>query len=98
MEKTVFSLDDLAARWGYSRSTIKTMEHEGKLHRLPNMPGVRFSVAEVLQLESIGTDVKGLTAYERWHMQNEINDLRAQVQTLKGKLLQISTILQGMEV
>lgn len=98
MEKTVFSLDDLAARWGYSRSTIKTMEHEGKLHRLPDMPGVRFSAAEVLQLESIGKDTKGLTAYERWKMQSEINDLRAKVQTLQSALLKISQISQGMEV
>ena len=60
MDVTVFDSADLCKRWGCAPNTIRKMEAEGKLHRLPGLPGVKFSAAEVYQLESIGPVAKGL--------------------------------------
>ena len=43
MDVTVFDSADLCKRWGYAPNTIRKMEAEGKLHRLPGMPGVKYS-------------------------------------------------------
>lgn len=40
--RTVFTTEELCERLGLSRSAIRTMETDGKLHRLVNMPGVRY--------------------------------------------------------
>jgi hypothetical protein len=71
------------------------MEQEGTLHRLPDIPGVRFSAAEVLQLESIGLDAKAMSAWERRNLEAEIHDLKQQVQDLQGKVLRAQQVLQG---
>ncbi len=63
--QTVYSVNELAERWSMSPSSIRAMEQDGKLHRLPDLPGVRFSAVEVYQLENIGREVEPLTPYER---------------------------------
>ena len=95
MEQTVFTPDQLTQRWGYAPSTIRKMEAEGKLHRLPNMPGVRYSAAEVYQLESIGPAAKGMTAWERRQKDEEIRSLREQVRDLQGRLAKVMAVCQG---
>ena len=44
--QTIYSVNELAERWGLHPSSVRQMESEGKLHRLPDIPGVRFSAAE----------------------------------------------------
>jgi len=95
MEQTVFTPDQLTQRWGYAPSTIRKMEAEGKLHRLPNMPGVRYSAAEVYQLESIGPAAKGMTAWERRQKDEEIASLKQQVQELQKRLGNVMRVAQG---
>lgn len=95
MEQTVFSPDQLTQRWGYAPSTIRKMEAEGKLHRLPNMPGVRYSAAEVYQLESIGPAAKGMTAWERKQKDDEIASLKEEVQELRKRLGNVIRVVQG---
>ena len=93
--QTVYSVQELADRWGLTPQSIRNMELEGKLHRLPDIPGVRFSAAEVLQLESIGLDAKAMSAWERRNLEAEIHDLKQQVQDLQGKVLRAQQVLQG---
>ena len=95
MELTVFTPDQLTKRWGYAPSTIRKMEAEGKLHRLPNMPGVRYSAADVYQLESIGPAAKGMTAWERKQKDDEIASLKEEVQELRKRLGNVIRVVQG---
>ena len=95
MEQTVFTPDQLTQRWGYAPSTIRKMEAEGKLHRLPNMPGVRYSAAEVYQLESIGPAAKAMTAWERKQKDDEIASLKEEVQELRKRLGNVIRVVQG---
>ncbi len=93
--QTIFTVNELAERWGLSPSSVRQMENEGKLHRLMNMPGVRFSAAEVIQLESIGKDAQALTAWERRQLVEENTNLREQVRDLTERLLRAQQVLQG---
>ena len=63
--QTIYSVNELSERWHLTPASIRKMEQDGKLHRLPNIPGVKYSAREVLQLESVGLDAKALTAWER---------------------------------
>ncbi len=72
--QTVYGVNELAERWNVDRQSIRKMEAEGKLHRLPDIPGVRFSAAEVLQLESIGLDARAMSAWERRNLEAEIRE------------------------
>lgn len=94
MELTVFDRADLCERWGYSPNTIRRMEAEGKLHRLPDLPGVKFSAAEIFQLESIGPEAKGLTAWERKQKDEEIASLKQEVQELRQRLGNVIRVAQ----
>lgn len=95
MNVTVFTPEMLTKRWGYAPSTIRKMEAEGKLHRLPNMPGVRYSAAEVYQLESIGQAAKGMTAWERRQKDDRIKELETQVEELQRRLTMVVMTAQG---
>ena len=90
----VFTTKELAARWKCHENTIRQMEEEGRLHRL-SIPGVRFSADEVTQLECLGRDAQGLTAWERRKMELEIKDLKRQVKTLQERLTRVMVIAQG---
>ena len=96
--QTIYSVNELAERWGVTPRSIRKMETDKKLHRLPDIPGVRFSAAEVLQLESIGLDAKAMSAWERRNLEAEIHDLKQQVQDLQERLLRAQQVLQGGSV
>ena len=93
--QTVIPLTELAERWGVAPNSVRNMEQDGKLHRLQYMPGCRYSMAEVYQLESIGLAAKGLTAWERKQKDDEIASLRQQVSELQGRLAKVMAIAQG---
>ncbi len=93
--QTIFTVNDLAERWNIDRQSIRKMELDGKLHRLPNMPGERVSAAEVLQLESIGKDAQALTAWERRQLEARIHELERIVKDYQAKMSRITLISQG---
>lgn len=95
--QTVFSVKELAERWSLSPNTIRRMEIEGKLHRLPNMPGVRYAASEVCQLESIGVNAQPLTAYERRQLENKVKELEELVSEYQQKLTEIMMIAGGVK-
>ena len=72
--QTAYSVEELAKRWGLSPASIRRMEQDGKLHRLPDLPGVRYSAAEVYQLESIGLNAQAMSAWERRNLEAQIRD------------------------
>ena len=93
--RTVYTVEDLINRWGLSRSAIRTMETDGKLHRLSNMPGVRYSAQEVVQLESLDEDTKGLTAWERHKLTQENNEMREELNKLRQAMTTIAQLARG---
>lgn len=56
--KPVISIAELMERWGLCRTAITKMEQDGLLKRL-KLPGVRYSMKSVLELE--GIDLKDWT-------------------------------------
>ncbi len=96
MEKTVFSVQDLADRWSYHPNTIRQMEAEGKLHRLPELPQVRYSIKEVIQLESVGLDAEPLTAWERKQKDEKIANLEYKLAKAEERLAKVALIAQGL--
>jgi len=98
MTEAVFSPQQLAERWGYHENTIRRMEEDGRLHRLTGLPMVRYSAKEVMQLESVGLEAKGLTAWERRQKDDRIAELEATVQKLKDRLCKIQQLTLGGNV
>lgn len=92
---TVFTTKELAARWKCHENAIRAKEDAGLLHRLVNLPGVKYSAEEVVQLECLGKDAEGLTAWERRKMELEIRDLKRQVKDLRERLTKVQIIAQG---
>ena len=96
--QTLYSPNELAERWGLTPTTIRAMERDGKLHRLPDMPGVKYSAAEVAQLETLGKEAKGLTAWERRQMKERISELEEKVTELQERLKKVQAVAQGINV
>ena len=92
--QTIFSVNELAERWGLSPSSVRQMEADGKLHRLPDIPGVRFSAAEVLQLESVGLDTRAMSAWERRNLEAEIRMKDDIIARYEKKMTEMMMILQ----
>lgn len=96
MGDAIYTRTELAKRWKCHENTIIACEEEGKLHRLPNLPGVRYSAAEVYQLESIGPEAEALSPWERRQLQNEMQQLREENEDLKQRLMAAQRILIGV--
>ena len=96
--QTLYGVNELAERWGLSPTSIRQMEQDGKLHRVPKMPGVKYSAAEVHQLESIGRDAQAMSPWERKQMREEIQELKQQVKELQERLLKAQAVLQGVSL
>ena len=91
--QTLYSVNELAERWGYAPDTIRRMENEGILHRVQGLPGVKFSAAEVHQLESIGKDAKAMSAWERRNLEAEIRELKEIITRYEKKFTDMMMIL-----
>lgn len=96
--QTVYGVQELAERWNLSPNTIRSMEQDGKLHRLPDLPGVRFSAVEVYQLENVGREVEPLTPYERRRLEDKIRDLEDLVSQYQLKLMEVMKIAGGVKI
>lgn len=83
----VYTTDEVAKLLKCSQNAVRSMEDNGILHRLPNVPGVKFSGLEVAQL--LGKDYKTLK------LETENRQLRKQVAGLQERLMRIMTVAQG---
>ena len=92
--QTLYSVNELAERWGYAPDTIRRMENEGILHRVLGLPGVKFSAAEVHQLESIGLDAKAMSAWERRNLEAQIRERDEIIARYQKKFTDMMMILQ----
>lgn len=86
----VYTVDELAKMFKCSPNSIRTMEDNGTLHRLPNIPGVKFSGLEVAQY--LGKDFKS----QRLEMENK--SLKKRVQELEKRIATMMVVAQGGKV
>ena len=93
--QTVITLTELAERWGVAPNSVRNMEQDGKLHRLQYMPGCRYSMAEVYQLESIGLAAKGLTAWERKQLEEKLKAQDELIARYERERAQMRALLMG---
>ena len=90
-ERRVFSVDELAKEWNCSSSTIRRMEKDGLLRRLP-LPGTMYRAKEVYALEGLDLkDLKQPTVFEMRRLQAENSGLQKRVSQLEGIILQITS-------
>lgn len=90
-ERTVISQKELAARWGCTVGAIINYEHEGKLHRC-DIPGVRYSLAEVEYRESVA-DLPKLSPQERKRMKDRLAEQEEKIQQLAGIVQELERLL-----
>jgi DNA-binding transcriptional MerR regulator len=86
----VYTTDEVAKLFKCSPNAVRSMEDNGTLHRLPNVPGVKFSGLEVAQL--LGKDYKTLK------LETENNSLKKRVQELERRIATMMVIAQGGKV
>ena len=72
--KTTFTQQEVMERWGLAKRTVIELEHRGILHRLRQLPGVRYRAREVYLAEEVDKeDLKPLAFQERRQYQATIN-------------------------
>ena len=91
----VYTAKELAARWKCHENTIRVWEDQGKIHRLENIPGVRYSAEEVLQLECLGEDARPFTAWERKKLEAKIHEQAQTIKDLQARLTKVMLVAQG---
>ena len=86
MEQTLISRQNLAKRWDFtSTKVIENYEAEGILTRIPGLPSPRYSVEEIMKIESIG-EINPLSPLERRRLEKRIAELELENQAIKEKL------------
>ena len=86
----VYTVEELAKLFKCSANSIRTMEDNGKLHRLPNIPGVKYSGVEVAQY--LGKD------YRSQQLEVKNKALEKRVKDLEERLTRIMITCQGGRV
>lgn len=91
MEKqTTFTQAELMERWGYSKQTIINMENDGRLHRLHQLPGVRYRAKDVYALEELDKEEWGtMSPFEKRRLVKERDDWKERALYLQSVLQRI---------
>lgn len=94
MEKKLISRQSLAERWDYSSTkVIETYEQQGIITRVPGLPSPRYSLDEIIKIESIGK-VNPLSPSERRKLEKRIEELEKENNMYKEKLFNMKKILE----
>jgi hypothetical protein len=94
MEKALVSRKTLAVRWDYdSIRAIVDMEQEGIITRIPEVPSPRYSMEEILKIESLGKEANPLSPLERRRLEKRIEELEKELGVYKEKVTNLKNIL-----
>ncbi len=85
-EKIVLTVADLAKRWRCSESYIRNMVSSGKLKTMPELPGVRFLVRYIEELENLGMDFDNLSPFEEEDWKKNVTIGKIERKSLKRSL------------
>ncbi len=92
--KALISRKTLAERWDYdSTRAIVDMEQEGSITRIPEVSSPRYSMEEILRIESLGKEANPLSPLERRRLEKRISDLEKENEMLNLKLTNIKAAL-----
>jgi len=80
MEQSLYTVEQLCARWNISRSTLDRWRREGKITPVCESP-IRFNYGDILKIE--GTDK--MSALERRRLEIEIEALKEENSELKRR-------------
>lgn len=85
-EKTLISRQNLAKRWDYaSTKVIENYEAEGIITRVPGLPSPRYSLEEIIQIETIG-EVNPLSPLERIRFERRIEELEKELNFYRQRM------------
>lgn len=86
MEQTLISRQNLAKRWDYtSTKVIENYESEGILTRICGLPSPRYSLEEVMKIESVG-ELNPLSPLQRIKLERKIEALEKELDMYKVKM------------
>lgn len=86
MERTLLSRQSLADRWDFtSTKVIEKYEQQGVITRIPNLPSPRYSLDEIIRIETIG-ELNPLSPIERKKLEMEIRKLEQELESYKSKI------------
>ena len=91
----VYTVKELAERWKCHENAVRDRENMGLLHRLTNLPGVKYSGKEVAQLEALGPDVEAHSAWAWAQMEKENRMMKQQIKDLQNRIASIVLIGNG---
>lgn len=70
--KTLLTRDELAERWGYTKTSIIRLEEDGVIHRVKGLQGCKYSIREIENIESLGRkDLNQISLLDYKRMEND---------------------------
>lgn len=102
--KTLLTRDELAERWGYTKTSIVRLEQDGVIHRVKDLQGCKYSIREIEKIEMLGrSDLEeiSLIDYKRMEIdrdkwKNEYLKLRNAISASANNLVKV--LANGVEV
>lgn len=86
MEITLLSRQSLADRWDFtSTKVIEKYEQQGVITRIPNLPSPRYSLEEIIRIETIG-ELNPLSPIERKKFEMRIVKLEKEIENYKNNI------------
>lgn len=90
MEQKLFSVKNLADRWGKDEGTIRRYVKEGILTPCSGVPGMMFHPTYISKLE--GVELERFSPLEKRRMEKDIEILNKKVETLSEVLREYQVI------
>ena len=94
--KPVISIAELMERWGLCRTAITKMEQDGLLKRL-KLPGVKYSMKNILELEGIDSSDWPHSPFEWRRLQDELARTQKELERCRTFISQLSANMSQFE-
>lgn len=89
--EAVLTTKELAQRWKCDPSSIYLMRDKGELKTIPKIPGVKFSLAYIEEIESQGLDP--LSPRQKKILEKKLEEKEAYIKKLEEKLQAIRQLI-----
>lgn len=89
--EAVLTTKELAQRWKCDPSSIYLMRDKGELKTIPKIPGVKFSLAYIEEIESEGLDP--LSPRQKRYLEKQLEEKEAYIKKLEEKLQAIRQLI-----
>lgn len=94
--KPVISMNELMDRWDLSRTAITKMEQDGLLKRL-KLPGVKYSMKNILELEGIDSSDWTHSPFEWRRLQDELARTQKELERCRTFISRLSADMSQFE-